>query len=138
MCIFRYVATLLAALAAPLWVSCGSSKEALVSMTLSPVAGTATHGSANNKVAFRATGNFGTYDNSYMNSRATAVCLLHASDKSRTLTSVTWSTSDSLNTSIDASGLATCLGTTVEPATISAADSGVCGGVKTTSTLSCN
>jgi len=133
----RYVATLLAVLATLLWASCGS-KEALVSITISPVAGTATHDSANNTVTFRATGNFGTYDNSYMNSRATAVCLLHASDKSRTLTSVTWSTSDSVNTSIDTSGVATCLGTTVEPATVSAVASGVCGGVKAISALSCD
>ena len=76
--IFRYVAALLAVVATPLWVGCGS-KEALVSMAVSPVAGTATPGSVNNTVTFRATGNFGTYDNSYMNSRATGVCLLHAS-----------------------------------------------------------
>lgn len=138
MCIFRYVATLLVVLATLLWVSCGSSKEALVSMTVSPVLGTATHGFANDTVTFQATGNFGTYDNSYVNTRATVVCLLHASDKSRTLTSVTWSTSDSQNTSIDRSGLATCVGTTVEPVTISAVASGVCGGVKATSTLICN
>jgi hypothetical protein len=136
--IFRYFVTLLAVLATLLWVSCGSSKEALVSMTVSPVAATATHGSANNTVTFQATGNFGTYDNSYMNSRATGVCLLHAFDKSRTLTSVTWATSDSVSTSIDANGLATCLSTTAEPATISAVASGVCGGIRATSTLSCN
>ena len=135
--IVRYGATLLAALATLLWASCGS-KEALVSITVSPVAGAATHGSPNNTVSFRATGNFGTYDNSYMNSQATAVCLLHASDKTRTLTSVTWSTSDSVNTSIDESGVATCLDSTVEPATISAVASGVCGGVKATSRLSCD
>jgi hypothetical protein len=137
MSIFRYFATLLAVLATLLWVSCGS-EEALVSMTVNPVAATATHGSASNTVSFRASGNFGTYDNSYMNSRATGVCLLHAFDKSRTLTSVTWAISDSLNTSIDANGSATCLGTTGEPATISAVASGVSGGIKANSTLSCN
>src|SRR5215467_1258785 len=102
MCIFRLVATLLAALITLLWAGCGSSKQALVAMSVSPVAGTATHGSANNTLTFAATGNCGTYDNRYMNSRANAVCLVHASDESRTLTSVTWSTSDSANTSIDA------------------------------------
>ena len=116
---------------------CGSQREALVSINISPATGTATHGSANDTVQFTANGNFGTFG-SYGNSTATATCLLHASDKTRTLTEVNWTTSDSVNSNVDANGVATCLGTTVAPATITALASGICGGVKATTTLSCN
>lgn len=48
----------------------------------------------------------------------------------------TWSTSDPGNTSIDSTGLATCLGATTAPATIS--NSGTVRGIKFTSaTLTC-
>lgn len=116
---------------------CGSQREALVSINISPATATATHGSANDKVQFSANGNFGTFG-SYKNSTATATCMLHTSDKTRPLTEVNWTTSDSVNSSIDTTGVATCTGTTALPATITAEASGICGGIKTTATLSCN
>ena len=118
-------------------VGCGSQREALVSISIGPASGTATHGSVNDTVQFTANGNFGTFG-SYDNSTATATCLLHTSDKIRPLTEVNWTTSDSVNTSIDANGVGTCLGTTTAPATVTALASGICGGVKATATLSCN
>lgn len=136
--ISRSVVMLFEALAALLLVGCGSSNQALVSVTVSPATGSATHGSANNTVHFVAGGNYATYDSGYYGPNATAVCLIHIPDSSRPLTQVTWSTSDSANTSIDANGLATCVGTTAEPATITAFASGVCGGVKATAGLTCN
>ncbi len=133
----RY-SVLLTALAANVALTgCGSQREALVSINISPATGTATHGSANDTVQFTANGNFGTFG-SYENSTATATCLLHTSDKTRTLTEVNWTTSDSVNSSVDANGMATCLGTTAAPATITALASGICGGVKAAATLSCN
>jgi hypothetical protein len=117
---------------------CGSSRQALVSVSVSPTAATATPGSANDTVRFVATGNYATYDRGYYGPNATAVCLIHTSDSSRPLTQVTWSTSDSANTSIDSTGSATCLQITAEPATITAFASGVCGGEKATAKLICN
>lgn len=116
---------------------CESQYEALVSVTVSPAAATATHGSANDTVQFTAGGNFGKFG-SYQNSTATATCLLHASDITRPLTAVTWTTSDPMNTSIDEKGVAVCTGTTAAPATISALASGICGGVKGTAILNCD
>jgi len=121
------------------WVGCGaSSSEALVSVTVSPSAGTATHGAAKDTVTFKATGNYAAYDIGYYGPNATAVCEIKVSDMSQTLTQVTWSTSDSTNTSIDANGVATCLGTTTSPATITALASGICGGEKAKATLTCD
>jgi len=133
----RAIAVAVVVSAIGILAGCGSQHEALVSINISPATGTATHGSANDTVQFTANGNFGTFG-SYQNSTATATCLLHASDKTRTLTEVTWTTSDSVNSSVDAHGAATCLGTTAAPATITALASGICGGVKATATLSCN
>lgn len=116
---------------------CGSQREALVSISISPASGTATRGSANDKVQFTANGNFGTFG-SYKNSTATATCLLRTSDNTRPLTEANWTTSDIVNSGIDTSGVATCIGTTPSPATITAEASGICGGVKATATLSCN
>ncbi len=130
--------TLIAAVVATVALAgCGAQHEALVSVNISPATATATHGSANDTVRFTANGNFGTFG-SYANSTATATCLVHSSDKTRTLTQVNWTTSDSVNTSVDANGVATCLGTTAGPATITSLASGICGGVKGTAALSCN
>ena len=116
---------------------CGSQREALLSISISPASGMATHGSPQDTVQFTANGNFGTFG-SYDNSTATATCLLHTSDKTRPLNEVNWTTSDSVNTAVDSNGVGTCLGTTAAPATITASASGICGGVKATATLSCN
>jgi hypothetical protein len=116
----------------------GLSNEALVSVTLSPSAGTATHGAATDAVTFKATGDYAAYDVGYYGPNAKAVCTAKISDASQTLTQVTWSTSDSINTSIDANGVATCLGTTTSPATITALASGICGGEKAKAKLTCN
>jgi hypothetical protein len=134
---FRAVAVAVVGSAISILAGCGSQREALVSINISPATGTATHGSAKDTVQFTANGNFGTFG-SYENSTATGTCLLHASDKTRTLTEVNWTTSDSVNSSVDANGVATCLGTTAAPATVTAEASGICGGIKATATLSCN
>lgn len=134
----RSVVTLLAVLAALLGAGCGSSKQALVSVSVSPSTGTATHGSTNNTVRFAAAGNYATYDRGYYGPNASAVCLIRIPDSSRPLTQVTWSTSDPANTSVDASGLATCINATAETATITAFTTEVCGGEKATATLTCN
>ena len=128
------VAIASAALALP---GCGSNHEALVSVSVSPTAASATHGAATDTVQFAATGNLGTYG-SYRNSTATAVCKLHAADTTGPLTQITWTTSDSANATIDASGRATCVGPTAQPATITATASGTCGVVSGTATLNCN
>jgi hypothetical protein len=86
-------------------------------------------------VMFKATGNYAAYDVGYYGPNAKAACTARISDSSQTLTQVTWSTSDSINTSIDANGIATCLGTTTSPATITALASGICGGEKAKATL---
>ena len=130
--------TLIAALSSFVSAGCGSSRQALVSVTVSPASAIAAHGSANDTVRFTAMGNYATYNRGYQGPNATAVCLIRIPDSSRPLSEVTWSTSDSVNTSVDASGLATCLGTTAEPATITALAAGVCGGEKATATLTCN
>ncbi len=119
------------------WAGCGSNHEALVSVTVMPAAGTATHGFPNETVQFTANGNFGSYG-TYRDSTATAICILKAADTTRSLTQVTWTTSDSTNTRIDVHGVATCIGTTALPATITASAWGVCGRVVGTATLSCN
>lgn len=134
---FREIVCVTALTATCLLPGCGAQREALVSISISPASGTATHGSAQDMVQFVATGNFGAFG-SYENSTATATCLLRTADKIRTLTEVNWTTSDSVNTSIDTKGVAACLGTTKIPATITALASGICGGVKAEATLSCN
>jgi hypothetical protein len=64
-----YATKITALVAAALFAlaGCGSQHEALVSATVSPPAGTATHSSANDTVQFVAPGNFGTFG-SFMNS----------------------------------------------------------------------
>jgi hypothetical protein len=115
---------------------CGDSlHEALTSVTVTPSTVSATHGSANNTIQFMASGGFATFG-TYHDSTATAACRLHTVDTTRPLTQVTWTTSDSTNTSVNANGLATCTGSTT--ATITALASGICGGVMGTATLTCN
>ena len=130
----RYSVLLTALAANAALTGCGSHHEALVSLTISPPAGIATYGSASDAVQFTATGNFNSTD-----AVGGSVCLIPSPpDKTRVLNNANWTTSDSVNTSVDANGLATCLGTTAVPATITAVASGICGGVKATATLSCN
>ena len=119
-------------------VGCGSGSghEALVSVSVTPSAGNATHGSANNTVQFSATGNFEKPVGAFGNERQ--LCSTMLIDSSRPLSQVGWETSDTANTSIDANGVATCLAATAAPATITALASGTCGGVKGTATLTCN
>lgn len=119
------------------FAGCGSRREALVAITISPASATAAHGFPNRTVQFAADGDFGTYG-TYQDSTATAICISKTADASHSLDQVTWATSDPTNTSIDAHGLATCLGMTAAPATISAKAMGICGGVKGTATLTCN
>jgi hypothetical protein len=136
---FRAIAIIPAVIATLILTGCGlSSKEALVSVTVSPSAASATHSSATDTITFKATGNYAAYDVGYYGPNATAVCDIKISDMSQTLTQVTWSTSDPINTSIDAHGVATCLGATTSPATITALASGICGGEKAKATLTCN
>ena len=116
---------------------CGTDHEALVSLAISPATGTATHSSTSDTVQFTATGNFARYNNQGTGG-GTLACIVGTSDFSRTLNNATWSTSDPVNTSISASGLATCVGITAAPATITALASGVCGGEKAAATLNCN
>lgn len=117
---------------------CATQKEALNSLAISPATGTAIHGSTSDTVQFTATGNFGKYSNSVVDGSASLACIAGTSDFSRTLNNATWSTSDPVNSSISASGLATCVGTTAAPATITALASGICGGEKATATLNCD
>ena len=135
----RSVVIVFAGLAMFAWSGCGvSSNEALVSVTVSPSAAIATHGVAKDTVTFKATGNYAAYDVGYYGPNATAVCEIKSSDMSQTLTQVPGSASDSTNISIDANGVATCLGTTTSSATITALASGICGGEKAKATLTCN
>jgi hypothetical protein len=117
---------------------CGSSKQALVSITVNPPSGTATHGSANDAVTFKATGNYTAYDTDNRLPNQGLVCAVKVPDSSQPLAAVTWSTSDSINTSVDANGVATCLGPTATSATITAQASGVCGVERGNATLTCN
>ena len=114
---------------------CGSHDEVLVSMTISPPSGTATHNSTSDTVQFTATGNFNNAD-----VIGGAACVIpSAPDRIQVLNNATWSTSDPAHTSIDTNGQAKCLGVTNLPANITAvASSGLCGGVKAAATLVCN
>lgn len=130
------VTVVMAALTAS--IGCGSSKNALVSITVSPSSGVATRGSANDAVTFKATGNYTAYDTDNRLPNQGLVCAVKVPDSSQPLATVTWSTSDSINTSVDTNGVATCLGQTVTPATITALASGVCGAEQGNATLTCN
>jgi hypothetical protein len=115
----------------------GGDEKALTFVIISPAAADATSGSDKEKVQFTATGNFAAYG-AYSNITARSVCMIRASETTQVLTGVNWSTSDSVNTSIDTNGLAQCLSVTAHPATITVVASGACGGVKATALLSCN
>jgi hypothetical protein len=134
----RALKILAALIATSAWLGCGSSREALVSVAVSPLRGIATHGSENDTVTFKATGNYAAYDTDNRLPNQGLVCAVKVPDSSQPLTAVTWSTSDSINTSVDANGVASCLGTTSAPVTITATASGVCGNVKSTAALACN
>jgi hypothetical protein len=130
-----------AAAIALVFVECGGdgSHEALVSISVSPASGIATHSSPSNTVQFAAGGNFALLGTSFgTDQQATGACLLKTIDKTRSMAQVTWSTSDSISTSIDSGGVATCIGVTSAPATITAFASGICGGVKGTAILNCD
>lgn len=121
--------------AAAVLSGCGADREVLVTMTISPPSGTATHNSTSDTVQFTATGNFNNAD-----VIGGAACVIPiAPDKIQVLNNATWTTSDPANTSVDTNGQAKCLGATNLPANITAvASSGLCGGVKATATLVCN
>ena len=119
--------TLIAIAASLMWADCGASKDALVSITVNPSSGTATHGSANDTVTFKATGNYTAYDTDNRQPSRGLVCAVKVPDSSKPLGGMTWTTSDSTNTSVDANGVATCLAATPSPATITASASGACG-----------
>jgi hypothetical protein len=120
-----------------LLLGCGSSKEALVSVSVLPPAATATHGTSNDVVLFTVNGNYSSYDNGYMGTNAAGACAAKVVENTKQITNVAWSTSDTVNTSVDSNGIATCLGVTTTPATITALASGICGGVKSTAALTC-
>jgi hypothetical protein len=66
-------------------------------------------------------------------------CGLGSPDKHQTLANASWTTSDSVNTSVNSKGLATCLSSTSSPATITAiASGGLYGSISGTATLICN
>ena len=121
-----------------MWTGCGSSKEALVSVTVSPTSASATHGSASDTVTFKATGHYSAYDTDNRQPSRGLVCAVKVPDSSNPVAGVTWSTSDSTNTTIDASGVARCVGATSTPATITAVASGACGDEDGTAMLTCN
>jgi hypothetical protein len=125
------------AMMAPALSGCGSPKHALIAISVNPTAASATHGSPDDTVTFTATGNFGTYDIGWSN-QARATCVLRAADTTQPVTALTWSTSDPSNTRIDAHGMATCVGPTPSPVTIRGLATGICGGVASTASLTCN
>jgi hypothetical protein len=81
--------TLIVALGSFVCAGCGSSRQALLSVTVTPPTATATHGSANDTVRFATAGNYAIYDRGYYGPNASAVCLEHISDISRPLAQVT-------------------------------------------------
>jgi hypothetical protein len=131
---FMHLISLLAIACAALGMAgCGEEPEYLTAVQIGPSAGTAISGSANSTVQFSATGWYAIVDCGMYG------CFPGTPDKHHTLTNATWSTSDPVNTNIDASGLATCVSTTSSPATITAtASGGYYGPIKGTATLICN
>ena len=112
---------------------CGEAPEYLAAVQISPSAGTAVPGSADNTVQFSATGWYAQVDCGMYG------CFPEKPDKHQTLTTAAWSTSDPANTNVDSSGLATCVAPTPSPATIAAsAPGGYYGSIKGTVTLICN
>jgi len=113
---------------------CGEGHEYLAAVQVSPAGGTATAGSAANTVQFTAIGWYAP-----ILSCGIGGCTLADPDKHQSLTSASWKTSDSTNTSVDSKGVATCLSLTLSPATITATgQGGLYGPVSGTGTLVCN
>ena len=113
---------------------CGLDKEYLVAVQIAPSAGTATAGTASDTVQFKATGWY-----AVVNCGQYGSCYTGQADKHQLLTNASWTTSDSVNTKIDATGLATCISPTSLPATITATgQGGYYGPIKGTGTLICN
>ena len=112
----------------------GEGHEFLAAVQVSPAGGTATAGSAANTVQFTAIGWYAP-----IISCGIAGCGLADPDMHQPLTSASWKTSDTVNTTVDSKGLATCLFPTSSPATITAiGQGGLYGPVSGTATLICN
>lgn len=113
---------------------CGLDKEYLVAVQITPPGGTATAGTSSDTVQFKATGWYATENCGQYGS-----CYASKPDKHQLLANASWATSDSVNTKIDATGLATCISPTSVPATITATgQGGYYGPIKGTGTLTCN
>jgi hypothetical protein len=131
----RWLTTLLFALCIAIGMAgCGSGHEFLAAVQVSPAGGTATVASANDTVQFTAIGWYAP-----LGSCGLGGCGLGPPDKHQTLANANWTTSDSVNTSVNSKGLATCLSSTSSPATITAtASGGLYGSISCTATLVCN
>ena len=113
---------------------CGADKEFLAAVQVTPAGGTANAGSGNNMVQFTAIGWYAPIAGCGYGG-----CGLGNVNKSQKLTSASWMTSDKVATSVDATGLATCLSATSVPATITAtAEGGLYGPIQGTATMVCN
>jgi hypothetical protein len=131
----RWLTTLLVAVCTAFgMLGCGSDHEFLAAVQVNPAGGTATVASANDTVQFTAIGWYAP-----MGGCGYGGCGLGTPDKHQTLTNASWTTSDSVNTSVNSKGLATCLSSTSSPATITAtASGGLYGSISGTATLVCN
>jgi len=115
-------------------LGCGSDHEFLAAVQVSPAGGTATVASSNDTVQFTAIGWYAP-----MGGCGYGGCGLGTPDKHQTLTNASWTTSDSVNTSVNSNGLATCRSSTSSPATITAtASGGLYSSISGTATLICN
>ena len=113
---------------------CGSDHEFLAAVQVSPAGGTAAFTVANNTVQFTAIAWYAP-----IGGCGYGGCGLASPDKHQTLASASWTTSDSVKTSVNSKGLATCLSSTSSPATITAtASGGLYGPISGTATLICN
>lgn len=111
----------------------GLDQEYLDAIQISPAAGTGVSTSPTNTVQFTATGWYSTQG------YGTLTPTLNQPNQHKVLTTAKWKTSDSVNTSVSASGVATCLSVTNTPATITAtAPGGLYGSVSGTASLICN
>lgn len=93
---------------------CGVSGDDLTDVIVSPHDGAAVHGSGTDTAQFKAIGVYqtpGMYQVSY----------------TQDLKDAQWSTSDAVNTAIDAQGLATCVGHTAIPAIVTASHKSTAG-----------
>jgi hypothetical protein len=87
----------------------GASLSDLVTIDdVIPHTGVATHGTTTNTVQFTATGTFAPGDCNYCGTT------------SQTVDGAQWTTTDTENTTITKKGLATCVGASVTPATVTA------------------